>query len=147
MKHLKEGPYGRCVYRCDNDVPDHQIVSMEFDDQITVNFSMEAFTSYAGRRTRIMGSMGDLVGDENELYIANFSTGEIVKWNVKDQAALGRGHGGGDWGLVRDWLRAVEQEKAELLTSTLDASMESHLMGFLAEKSRRERTVERVEMG
>lgn len=145
LKNLKEGPYGRCVYRCDNDVPDHQIVSMEFDDQITVNFSMEAFTSYAGRRTRIMGSMGDLVGDENELYIADFRTGEIVKWNVRDHASEASGHGGGDWGLVRDWLRAVEQQDSGLLSSSLEASMESHQMGFLAEKSRRERTVEALQ--
>ncbi|MBP8238389.1 MAG: Gfo/Idh/MocA family oxidoreductase [Saprospiraceae bacterium] len=147
MKYLKEGQYGRCVYRCDNDVPDHQIVAMEFEDQITVNFSMEAFTNYAGRRTRIMGSMGDLVGDENELYIADFRTGEITKWNVRDHADLNSGHGGGDWGLARDWVRAVEQQNPALLTSSLDASMESHLMGFLAEKSRKERTVERVDMG
>jgi predicted dehydrogenase len=142
LKNLQEGPYGRCVYRCDNDVPDHQIVSMEFEDQITVNFSMEAFTSYAGRRTRIMGSMGDLVGDEHELFVADFRTGELVKWNVREHTTEASGHGGGDWGLVRDWLRAVDQQDPALLSSSLEASMESHQMGFLAEKSRRERTVE-----
>jgi len=87
------------------------------------------------------------VGDENELYIADFRTGEITKWNVRDHADVSSGHGGGDWGLARDWVRAVEQQNPALLTSSLDASMESHLMGFLAEKSRKERTVERVDMG
>jgi len=146
MKNLKEGPYGRCVYRCDNDVPDHQILAMEFDDNITVSFSMEAFTNYAGRRTRIMGSMGDIVGDEEDLYVADFRTGEITKWNTNENSKIKSGHGGGDWGLVRDWLSAVDKQDSSLLTSTLDASMESHLMAFMAEKSRHDRTVEKVKI-
>jgi predicted dehydrogenase len=144
LKLLKEGPYGRCVYRCDNNVPDHQIVSMEFEDQVTVNFSMEAFTSYEGRRTRIMGSMGDLVGDEKELFVADFRSGTLEKWGVEKDARTESGHGGGDWGLLRDWLSAVEQQNPALLTSSLEASMESHQMGFLAEKSRKAHTVEKL---
>ncbi|MCB0637973.1 MAG: Gfo/Idh/MocA family oxidoreductase [Lewinella sp.] len=146
LKELREGPYGRCVYRCDNDQPDHQIVSLQFAEGITANFSMEAFTHYAGRRTRIMGSLGDVVGDETDMLVTDFRTGEQERWNVHENAELSSGHGGGDWGLVRDWLRAVDQQDASLLTSTLAASMESHLMGFQAEKSRRDRTVEDIIM-
>jgi hypothetical protein len=146
MKNLQEGPYGRCVYRCDNDVPDHQIVSLQFADQVTANFSMEAFTHYHGRRTRVMGSMGDLVGDEQDLLVTDFRTGEQERWNVREHAELDSGHGGGDWGLLRDWLSAVDQQDPSLLTSTLAASMESHLMGFMAEQSRHNRTVESVEI-
>lgn len=145
-KNLKEGPYGRCVYHCDNDVPDHQVMTMQFADQITATFSMEAFTHYHGRRTRVMGSMGDMVGDETDLLITDFRTGEQEKWNVHDHVTLDSGHGGGDWGLVRDWLTAVDQQDVSLLTSTLAASMESHLMGFMAEKSRHERTVEKISL-
>lgn len=144
MRELREGPYGRCVYRCDNDVADHQILSLEFAGGVTANFSMEAFTHYAGRRTRVMGSMGDLVGDERDLLITDFRGGEQEHWRVTDHVDLDSGHGGGDWGLVRDWLRAVDQQDPTQLTSTLAASMESHLMGFLAEKSRHEGTIERV---
>ncbi|MBK8704560.1 MAG: Gfo/Idh/MocA family oxidoreductase [Saprospiraceae bacterium] len=146
MKNLKEGPYGRCVYQCDNDVLDHQIVMMEFEGGITVNFNMEAFTNYAGRRTRIMGSMGDLVGDETDIYLANFQNGEVTKWNVDENVQIKSGHGGGDWGLARDWVQAVSRRDPSLLTSTLDAAMESHLIGFTAEKSRMMRTVEKVDM-
>lgn len=146
MDNLKNGPYGRCVYQCDNDVPDHQVVSMQFGNQITANFSMEAFTHYHGRRTRIMGSMGDLVGDEKDLLITDFRTGTSENWNIKDHVTIDSGHGGGDWGLVRDWLTAVDRQDSNVLTSTLAASMESHLMGFMAEKSRHQRTVEKVEV-
>jgi hypothetical protein len=132
---LKTGPYGRCVYRCDNNVADHQVVSMQFDGGITAGFNMEAFTNYHGRRTRIMGSMGCIVGDEDVLTVANFATDEVTEWLTKDHST-GSGHGGGDWGLMRDFLRAVENKDESLLTSTLEASMDSHRMGFAAEESR-----------
>ncbi len=45
-------------------------------------------------------------------------------------------HGGGDYGLVHDFVQAVSQQDPSLLTSTIDASVESHLMGFMAEESR-----------
>jgi hypothetical protein len=146
MHHLKTGQFGRCVYHCDNDVVDHQIVSMLFDEEITVNFNMEAFTAYHGRKTRIMGSMGDIVGDGEEMLVSNFKTGEVVRWNVNENVKITSGHGGGDYGLVADFVQAVNQRDPSLLTSTIDASMESHLMGFLAEKSRYNKTVEAVDL-
>lgn len=136
LKNLVEGPYGRCVYHCDNDIVDHQIVNMEFEDEVTTAFSMEAFTNYHGRRTRVMGSMGDLVGDEKDMFVASFPKNKIERWNVNENSRITSGHGGGDFGLVADFVRAVSQKRPELLTSTIDASMESHLMGFKAEESR-----------
>ncbi|MBK9256324.1 MAG: Gfo/Idh/MocA family oxidoreductase [Saprospiraceae bacterium] len=144
MKYLRESNYGKCVYRCENDVADHQIVSMEFEDEITVSFNMEAFTDYHGRRTRIMGSMGCLEGDEDVLRVADFRTKEVIEWRTKDHVTISSGHAGGDYGLVRDFLLAVDKKDASLLSSTLDASMESHQMGFLAEESRKKRVTVRV---
>jgi predicted dehydrogenase len=135
LKALQEGPYGKCVYRTDNDVVDHQVVNMEFEDRITVAFSMEAFTHYGGRRTRIFGTKGDLIGDESEMVISDFLTGRQEKWEP-GQARENSGHGGGDHGLVHDFVQAVSQQDPSLLTSTLDASMESHLIAFTAEESR-----------
>jgi len=135
MKALKEGPYGKCVYRTDNDVVDHQVMNMEFEDQITVAFSMEAFTHYGGRRTRIFGTKGDLIGDESHMLITDFLTGKQEDWKP-GRAKDGSGHGGGDHGLAHDFVQAVSQQDASLLTSTIEASMESHLMGFKAEESR-----------
>ena len=136
LKHLKEGPYGRCVYHCDNNVVDHQIVAMEFEDKITAAFSMEAFTSYDGRRTRIMGTMGDAVGDMTLLTVNDFRTGKQTVWDASKDAGSTSGHGGGDFGLAHDWIQAVSQQNPALLSSTLQASMESHLIGFRAEESR-----------
>jgi predicted dehydrogenase len=140
LEKLRTTNYGRCVYQMDNNQEDHYIASMEFEGGITANFSMEAFTGYSGRRTRVMGSMGDIVGDMETFTVTDFRTN---KSTVYDNAS-GDGHGGGDWRLVRDWLQAVTQHKPELLTSTIDASIESHVMGFMAEKSRKTKRVEKV---
>lgn len=138
MEQLKTTNYGRCVYKMENDQPDHYVTSMEFEDNITVNFSMEAFTSYHGRRTRVMGSHGDIVGDMNEFIHTDFLTRKETRWNVADAKSefKNSGHGGGDWALATDWVNAIKKQDASLLTSTIDASIESHIMGFMAEKSR-----------
>ncbi len=141
---LKTGPYGRCVYRCDNDVFDHQTVSIEFEDAITASFSMEAFTDYGRRRTRLMGSTGHAHGDEDVLYVANFKTAEVTKWVTAEAVKVTSGHRGGDFGLVRDFLQAASQQDSSLLSSTLEASLESHLMAFQAEKARKKGVVETI---
>jgi predicted dehydrogenase len=138
LEWLSRTNYGRCVYQLDNDVLDHQTVNMEFEGGITVAFSMEGLTSYGGRRTRIMGSRGDLVGDERRLDVYDFSERTRYEWTVAEHAKTLGGHGGGDFGLTRDWVQAISRRDETLLTSNLAASMESHLVGFTAEESRLE---------
>ena len=138
LEWLSRTNYGRCVYQLDNDVVDHQTVNMEFEGGITAAFSMEGLTSYGGRRTRIMGTRGDLVGDERRLDVYDFAKRQRFEWTVAEHGAPLGGHGGGDFGLVRDWVQAISRRDEGLLTSTLAASMESHLIGFTAEESRRE---------
>lgn len=146
LRELNHGPYGRCVFRCDNDVVDHQIANFEFDGGVTASFSMEAMSHYAGRRTNIFGDKGDLIGDENTLTITQFATGKQEKWDVAMIDSNNSGHGGGDHGLVCDFVRAVSENNPQLLSSTIDVSMASHLMGFKAEESRLKNTVEQVNM-
>ena len=149
LNKLKTTNYGRCVYRMENDQPDHYVTSMEFEEDITVNFSMEAFTSYHGRRTRIMGTHGDIVGDMNEMRVTDFRTSEVTTWDVATDSKNNHknsGHGGGDWGLVADWINAINKQDASLLTSTIDASVESHIMGFMAEKSRKTKEIVSVKV-
>jgi len=149
MEQLKTTNYGRCVYRMDNDQPDHYITNIRFGDNVTASFSMEAFTSYHGRRTRIMGSMGDMVGDMEELVVTDFRTGKSTKLVPKAEDVddyKNSGHGGGDWGLARDFVQAVSQQNPNLLTSTIDDSIESHIMAFMAEASRKSDKVMSIKM-
>jgi predicted dehydrogenase len=131
--------YGRCVYRSDNDQPDHYVTNIRFANDVTASFSMEAFTAYHGRRTRIMGSMGDIVGDENGMVHTDFRSGEVSEW---EPPASTSGHGGGDYGLVFEWVRAISGDDKSLLSSTIDDSIESHAMAFAAERSREKSSVE-----
>lgn len=149
LNYLKTTNYGRCVYRMDNDQPDHYVSSMTFDGGVTANFSMEAFTPWGGRRTRVMGAMGFIEGDMDACTHTDFRTGKVTKWDSKVvdiENFRGSGHGGGDFGLIHDWVQAVSQKNPSLLTSTIDVSIESHVMCFSAERSRRSKKVESVRL-
>jgi hypothetical protein len=141
MNYLKTTNYGKCVYRMDNDQPDHYTTNILFENGITAAFSMEAFTSQEGRRTRVMGSMGEIVGDMTAFTHTDFRTGKVTEWKQESDT-----HGGGDWRLAADWVQAVSQHNPALLTSTIDASIESHVMGFAAEKSRKEKVIVDIKM-
>lgn len=138
---LKTTDYGRCVYKMDNDQPDHLTVNMLFENGVTAAFSMEAHVSYEGRRTRIMGSKGDIVGDMETFVMTDFKTRKQTSWKLVTEA-----HGGGDHELMKDWVQAIAQQDKSLLTSSIEVSIESHLMAFAAEKSRLNRTIEEVNL-
>lgn len=140
MEQLKVTDYGRCVFDMDNDQCDHYVASMEFDNGVTAAFSMEAFTLKGGRRTRVMGTLGMIEGDMSQFTISDFRTGETQQWSAKDVVEVaqyaGHGHGGGDLCLARDFVNAVGNNDPGRLTSSIDVSTESHVMGFCAEDSR-----------
>lgn len=147
LEYLRTTNYGRCVYDMNNDQCDHYIANIEFEEGITASFSMEAFTPWGGRRTRVMGSMGFIEGDMEKFTLWDFRTGKSETMESKAieiEQYKNSGHGGGDWRLVSDWIQAVYQQKPELLSSTLEQSIESHVMGFRAEKSRKKYTVESI---
>ena len=149
MERLNTMDYGRCVYRMDNDQPDHYITNIRFEGGITASMSMEAFTSYAGRRTRVFGAMGDMTGDMDELVVTDFRTKKQMKYkpNAEDvEGYKNSGHGGGDWRLAADFVQAVAHQDPRMLTSTIDESIESHLMGFMAEKSRQTKMVTAIKV-
>ncbi|HEX3046489.1 MAG TPA: Gfo/Idh/MocA family oxidoreductase [Bacillota bacterium] len=140
MKALNEGPYGRCVYHCDNDVPDHQVVNIEFANGVTASFMMSAFTREVSRTLKLMGTMGEIRGsfEKNEIEIMNFNRGprEVI---YLDKAAYG--HGGGDDQLMREFVGLLQPESDWEALTSVSVSVQSHLMAFAAEKSRRENRV------
>ncbi len=136
-KAIKKGAYGKCVFRCDNDVVDNQTTVISFENGVVASLTMTAFTAGGGRIYKFMGTEGEIIIDEQNDYI------EYRKFQFEEEATRiamtevnkdGFGHGGGDLGLVNklyDILCGVEDK-----ATTLEASIESHLMCVMAERSR-----------
>lgn len=137
LKALHEGPYGRCVYYCENDVVDHQVVNFEFENEVTAVFTMTAFARDGGRFIHLTGTKGEIRGamELNEIIVKRFDTGEEVKITL--QPPKGHiGHGGGDWIMVRDFIHLVDSGEYAKGLSSAENSVQSHLMAFAAEASR-----------
>ena len=132
---LETGPWGRCVYRCDNDVVDHQVIIFEMEDEVTISFTMHGHSHLEGRTLRYDGTRATLraSGTPQQICVYDHLTGEQEE--LEPDAALS-GHGGGDAGIMRAFVHAVQHPGAELRTSAR-ASLESHLMAFAAERARR----------
>jgi len=139
LKALEESPYGRCVYRCDNDVCDNQVVLIEFKNQVTVSFNLSGFTNRIGRTIKIMCEDGEIKGDDslNRIEVTKFTSNAVEGYEQKvlNTAIPQSGHGGGDVGLMKDFLRLLQSGEKNS-RSSIEQSVESHVMAYAAEKSR-----------
>jgi len=134
-KELREGRYGRCVYRCDNDVVDHQVVSLEMDDSTNILMSMDAFTRNDSRMTKIQCAYGEIIADEKTISISHFRRGkqEIYDFTQIFSRPL---HGNADLNIVEDFLKGVSDPEHHKVACPVDEALESHLVCFKAEESR-----------
>ena len=140
---LRQGPYGRCVYECDNDVVDHQVVNLQFAGNRTASFTMTAFNAGDHRQTRVFGTRGMLEGNGVTIRHTDFLTDNVttIDTNTNADGSLLSGHGGGDFGLMDSFVRAVTENDATQILSGPDETLESHLMVFAAEQARLENRV------
>ena len=143
-----DNPYGRCVWKCDNDVVDHQSVVIEFADGATATLNMIGGTSKPSRSIHLVGTLGEIQGnlEDSAFTIRHIDprpgheyAEEWVDLNVGgDMSGAFGGHGGGDMRLVADFLRVVRGEPASLSTTSLEDSVTGHLIGFLADRANEE---------
>ena len=142
-KAISTTQYGKCVFKCDNNVVDHQTVNLLFEDDVTVTFSMNAFNK-GGRFMHIMGTKGEIHaamdGDTPiEVYTFEDKKTETISMSAKD--GIGGGHGGGDEGIVAtlyDYLTGIYTGKS---VSDISVSCNNHLIVFAAEESRKNHVV------
>jgi predicted dehydrogenase len=135
---LRTGPYGRCVYHCDNNVVDHQQTNLLMEDGSTIHFTMCAFTEDCYRTFRAMGTLGEIEADmkTNTIRLREFGKAEEVV-DLKAMSGDLKGHGGGDSGIISDLLdMLLEDAPPTQRTTTLKNSMESHYIALAAEESR-----------
>ena len=116
---LRKGPYGSGVYLSDNDVVDHQVVNLKYEDGVTVSF---------------MGTKGQVVCDmeKNEIEVRDFLTGNKTCHRIKTGVS---GHSGSDDRFMKGFLKTVETDGKYTLSSAA-VSVDSHLMALAAEESR-----------
>jgi predicted dehydrogenase len=144
LEFLKTSPWGRCVYQCDNDAVDHQVLAVEMDNGVTASLTMTAFDQ--GRSIEIHGTLASLRGGEPfhnagtpELWLRPHRGGQPEAVPVEAPAAEGyAGHGGGDFGLV-DALDSLLRGP-HAIPAGLDG-LAGHRLAFLAEQARITRTV------
>ena len=138
LQTLDVTDYGKCVFKMDNDVVDHQSINMLLEDEVTVTFQMLGFTNRQTRFLRVFGTEGELWGDfyENKIFIQRFNKEQQV-FDLNDPGADFSGHGGGDAGLIYDVIRLYRGDDFDTTSVTfLENSVRSHYMAFAAEQSR-----------
>ena len=133
LNALQRGPYGRCVYQCDNDVVDNQVVNLLYENGVSVSMTMCAFTEHCERIINVMGSRGQIRGnmESSTLEISDFASGDHTTLHVHTPAG---GHSGSDAAMMRDFLQTLHRGGGS--KTSADASVESHLIALAAEESR-----------
>ncbi|WP_335989483.1 Gfo/Idh/MocA family protein [Glycomyces sp. MUSA5-2] len=161
---LRDGPYGRCVFHCDNDVVDHQQTVAEFPGGLTAVLSTSAFTGQNTRTVRLTGTAGEIAGNlrtgslEVDLFSPTAALPElpearpvqaftrepmghrVFELHAGPVTATGepdhRGHSGGDEALIDAFITSLEDGDGGDAAPDLEASIDSHRMAFAAERSR-----------
>jgi predicted dehydrogenase len=149
---LADGPYGRCVYDCDNNVVDNQVVNLLFQGGITATYTLNALNKDGGRKTRIYGTKGELHVDGGNGRLLNgrwffddvcfrrfdFLTDTFVDEHVADEPeTLLSGHDFGDYYLMEAFTQAIRRKSPVTIRTGPEVTLESHSTVFAAERSRR----------
>lgn len=147
MEALKTTDYGLCVFHANNDVVDHQTVNMEFKNGVTACLSMNPFNA-EGRYIRIFGTKGELYAHMKDTDITLFTYSDKSYYSVPipkvDESIFG-GHGGGDQGMISELYDYMGDNYHGVFAGNIDISVKNHLIGFAAEKSRHNNTVESID--
>jgi len=138
LEALKAGPYGRCVYYCDNDVVDHQVVSMSFEQGTSVTLTMHGHSHLEGRMTRIEASNATLTSSftlgNSWIEVNEHRSNRRTRYNTT--TSVRSGHGGGDYFLMTGFIKALLEDDQDKALTTARTSLESHLMAFAADEAR-----------
>ena len=142
----KNSPYARCIYKCDNNVVDHQSVLVQFQNGATGTHNMTGGASAPLRRIHIIGTKGEIYGnfEESKFFVSKINPDpgkecdiEEVDLNVTgDMVGAYGGHGGGDERLAADFVHFIRGDKTSLACTSIFDSTAGHLTVYLADISR-----------
>lgn len=138
-----DNPYGRCVWRCDNDVVDHQTVIVQFANGATATHSLIGGTAKPCRTIHIVGTLGEIQGVmEDGSFVVRHPDARAGHEYKEEKVTIDVSndmHGGGDLRLVEDFVSVLKGEAPSLSTTTLSDSIYGHLIGFTADQAREQK--------
>jgi len=137
IQELRRGPHGRCVFRCDNDVVDHQVVNIEYEGGIFATLALNAFSVTWERSMNVNGTTGEIYSKDlsGRLEVRSFSPkNKVTRKRVPFNPLF---HGGSDGVVLVEFAKSVQNahQTREVLTPASDA-LYSHLLCFAAEEAR-----------
>ena len=164
IEYLRHDDFGKCVFKNDMDIVDRQSVVVNFANGSTATFNMVGGASKAGRHMHIVCEYGEIEGflEEGTFIVRRFNkdattrryiddqhmySDEIIDINklVQRESTASSGHNGGDYGIMHDLVRFLNGEEVSASTTVVSDSVNSHLIVYAAEKSRKENVVVNIE--
>lgn len=131
---LHEGPYGRCIYRCDNNVVDNMVNILNFENGVNVSLNISAFTKESNINIKLLFSNGEIEGDllEKKITIKKFNekenkTIDLSGINIVEEAQIK---------LINDFIVSISNSDCKLNKSDVKSTIESHIIAFALEYSR-----------
>jgi len=138
-KAIETGPYGRCVYRCDNDVNDHERVTINFNKDINAEYTMKCGGEEFTRKVTVEMEKGQIHGDlsKGSLFVLEYPTytGGETKRTIDLPNESRDGHGGGDELILKSFIKVSNSNNEKYNLTSAQTSLQSHLMCFAAEES------------
>ena len=139
---LKTNPYGRCAFKCGNNVNDRQSVIISFKNGAVATHSLTSNSAYSKRIIRIIGEKGEIEGvfEDQKFTVsvidptADGDHKETV-YDLSADCSAFVNHGGGDSGIVKDFVRYVRGCKTSPSCTELESSLNGHLAIFAADES------------
>ena len=144
-----DSPYARCMYKCDNDVVDHQSVMVEFESGATGTHNMVGGSSEPRRDIHIIGTKGEIFGnfEDSKFTVLKINPSpdahneecDVEEHDLRvtgDMVGAYGGHGGGDERLAADFVKFIRGEEHSLACTSIFDSVAGHLSVYLADQSR-----------
>lgn len=145
----EENPFGKCVWKTNNNVNDHQTVIIEFEDGCTVSHNLIGATAKPCRTIHIVGTKGEIYGEmESGRFVVRKPDMTEVEYYSEENVDVnisGGGHGGGDSRLSADFVRYIRGEGTSISTTDIGDSIYGHMIGFDAQEALEDRKVVRIE--
>lgn len=154
INFLKTTSYGKCIFKVDDaDITDRQCLIVDFKDGSIGNFNQIGGAPQAGRYIHIVGSLGEIVGNAESGVItympANRDSLECEKIKIDVNKQINKqfgtfGHMGGDFQIMKSVVDYLNGDKSSISITSLGDSINSHLVVFAADKSRKTNKIIKV---